>query len=395
MLTVLRERRKALKASLETLHRNAIDPNGEARALTPAESAEFNIGIAEIGKLDERIDELSEAEKREANAAAHRVSSGYPGTSTTALPGRASATRVSGGETYHRGESSHSFFRDLHNAQLGDWNAAERLQRNNQEVGLESRALGNTGATGGSGGEFAPPAWLVDDFIKLARPGRVTADLFHREDLPPDVSTVNLPRVLTGTTTAVQSTQNSALSQTDMTTAALSAGVVTIGGKQVVSQQLLDQSGTQFDRVILEDLAADYARQFGTQVLTGTGTSGQLRGFLTPSSTNLQTWTQATPTAPLFYSQLAKLQGAINTSRSSPRTRSSCTPAAGRGSRPRSTMPAGRSSSRTAADRRSTASPAPTPTPPPGTSGTPSAWRSTPTRTSRRTSARARTRTSS
>ncbi len=174
-----------------------------------------------------RIAELEEAEKREANAARHRVESGMAGAgSTTAPPGHASSTRVSGGETYHRGESSPSFFRDLHNAQLGDWGAAERLQRNNREVGLESRALGNTGATGGSGGEFAPPGWFVEDFIKLARPGRVTADLFHREDLPPGVSTVNLPKVSGGTTTAVQTTQNTALSQTDMTTSALSSGIV-------------------------------------------------------------------------------------------------------------------------------------------------------------------------
>ncbi|MEO3939222.1 phage major capsid protein [Dermatophilaceae bacterium Soc4.6] len=201
---------------------------------------------------------------------------------------------VSGGETYHGGETSPSFFRDLRHAQQGDFHAMDQLRRNNAENRLESRALGNTGGTGGSGGEFAPPAWLVDEFIKLARPGRVTADLFHRADLPDGGASVNLPRVLTGTTTAAQSTQNTALSQTDLTTAALSSGVVTIGGKQVVSQQLLDQSGTAFDRVILEDLAADYARQIGTQVLTGTGAVGQLRGFLAATSTNVQTWTQVT-----------------------------------------------------------------------------------------------------
>ncbi len=37
-------------------------------------------------------------------------------------------------------------------------------------------------------------------------------------------------------------------------------GVTTIGGKQVVGQQLLDQSGVPFDRIVLEDLAANYGR---------------------------------------------------------------------------------------------------------------------------------------
>jgi len=223
--------------------------------------------------------------------------------------------RVSGGETYHRGASSPSYFRDLIHAQRGDFEAIQRLSRNNAERGVEQRALGNTGGTGGSGGEFAPPAWLVEDFVALARPGRVFANLLHHEPMPPGVSSVNLPRVGTGTTTAIQTTQNTALSQTDLTTNALSAGITTIGGKQVVSQQLLDQSGIPFDRVVLEDLTADYAKQIDIQALVGTGTAGQLRGYLSATSTNVQTWTQPTPTAALFYSQLAKLQGSINSTR--------------------------------------------------------------------------------
>jgi HK97 family phage major capsid protein len=129
------------------------------------------------------------------------------------------------------------------------------------------------------------------------------------------VSSVNLPRVATGTTTASQTTQNSALSQTDLTSNALSSGIVTIGGKQIVSMQLIEQSPGQIDQIILEDLSQDYAKQLGTQVLTGAGTSGTLKGYLTPSSTNVVTWTQASPTAPGFYSQLAKLQSQINASR--------------------------------------------------------------------------------
>ena len=122
----------------------------------------------------------------------------------------------------------------------------------------------------------------------MARPGRVTADRFHHQALPNDVSSVNIPKIATGTSAAVQTTQNSALSQTDLTSAALSSGIVTIGGSQVVAQQLLDQA-QGFDQVVLQDLAADWAKQVGTQAISGTGLSGQLRGYLAPSSTNLQT----------------------------------------------------------------------------------------------------------
>ena len=315
MLTELQKRLKSLLEQRAAITAKAVS---EARGLTTEETNVRSALGTQIDALSDRVNELEAVEVREAAAAKSRVEHGEAGTELSAsglsLPGHASRFYASS-TTYHRGDTSPSYFRDLRNAELGDWSAAERLHRNNSEVGLETRALGNTGGTGGSGGEFAPPAWLVEDFIKLARPGRVTADLFHREDLPSGASSVNLPRVATGTSTAIQSTQNTALSQTDLTTGALSSGISTIGGKQVVSQQMLEQSAVPFDRVVLEDLAADYARQLGTQVLTGSGTAGQLRGYLTPASTNIQTWTQAAPTASLFYSQLAKLQGAINTSR--------------------------------------------------------------------------------
>lgn len=295
-----RERRASIKAVAESLSNAATD---EKRSLTPSEQQQFEDCVSAIQDGDAQ-------EKREAAAAAHHLASG-----STEVRGYNMQTRVSGGETYHRGATSPSYFRDMLHAQRGDFEAIQRLHRNNQEVGLEARALGNTGGTGGSGGEFAPPSWLVNDFVKLARPGRVTANLFHHETLEPGVSSVNLPRIATGTTTAIQSTQNTALSQTDLTTNSLSSSIVTIGGKQIVAQQLLDQSGTGFDKVILEDLTADYAKQLGTQVLTGSGASGQLKGFLTATSSNNQTWTQASPTASLFYSQLAKLQGSINATR--------------------------------------------------------------------------------
>jgi len=126
---------------------------------------------------------------------------------------------------------------------------------------------------------------------------------------------VNIPKVATGTTVAPQTTQNTALAQTDITSTSLSSGIITLAGKQVVAQQLLDQGGIRVDEVILEDLAADLARQLGTQALTGSGTGGQLKGFLTATSSNVVTWTQATPTASGFYAQLAKLQGQINATR--------------------------------------------------------------------------------
>jgi len=281
----------------------------EKRGLTPDEAHRYATLTATIADLQERKSEIADLERRTRLDNAAHANSGIP---ESGLQG---GYHIGGGTTYHRGTESNSYFADLINSRRGDYHAAQRLAANNAERGFQSRALGNTGATGGSGGEFAPPGWIESEYVKLARPGRVTADRFHREDLPKGVSSVNVPKVATGTTVAPQTTQNTALAQTDITTVALSSGIITTGGKQVVSRQLLDQSPVAFDRVILEDLSADHARQLGTEAITGSGVNGQLRGFLTPASTSVITWTSASPTAGAFFSRLAQLQGQIAGSR--------------------------------------------------------------------------------
>jgi len=302
-LQIMRERRELLYAGMMSMLDNV---QAERRDLQASESRDFNKAVALVREFDERIAELADEAKRSASAAEARIGFSEP----SGIGGAFTSS-----STYHGGPHSPSFFKDLIHARSGDANAADRLRRNNAENGLETRALANTNATGGSGGEFAPPGYLVDEYVKLARPGRVVADRFRHQDLPPGVSSINVPRVATGTTVAVQSTHNTALAQTDVTTASLSSGIVTHGGKQVVSRQLLDQSAVPFDRVILEDLAADHARALGTDVITGSGTGSQLRGYLTPASTSVNTWTTASPTAQAFYGRLAQLQGTINGSR--------------------------------------------------------------------------------
>jgi HK97 family phage major capsid protein len=295
------ELRAAKKAELDEL---LTGPTSEKRDLTEDESTKFDTLATEIRAQDERITQLIEAEKREAAAAASRVLTGNVGEKAV---GNAQVIEK---PVYQRGDYRVSYFRDLHLATKSDPDreAADRLRRNSV-IETEKRALGNTGGAGGSGGEFAPPLWLVDEFVALARPGRIAADLFTKETLPPGVSSINIPKVATGTTVALQSTQNSALSQTDMTTTSLSSNISTIGGKQVVSVQLLEQSAIPFDRVIMGDLALAYAGQLDIQALTGAGTSGALRGLANAAGITSQAYTQATPSVAGtggLYSNIAK-----------------------------------------------------------------------------------------
>lgn len=135
------------------------------------------------------------------------------------------------------------------------------------------------------------------------------------------MSNVQLPKILTGTTVALQSTQNTALSQTDLTTGSVGTGFSTIGGKQVVSQQLLDQAEIDFDRVVNQDLAAAWSLTFGTQIISGAGTGANnnsvVNGLLnaTVLAANQTVWTQATPTAAGFYGRCAAMLSAFATAR--------------------------------------------------------------------------------
>lgn len=174
---------------------------------------------------------------------------------------------------YRRDDVEHSYFRDLFNASRGEDGARRRLV-----AAQETRAATTTAANGGT---FAPPLWLVEDFVDLARAGRVTADLIGSETLPEGVSSVNLPKITQGSGVAVTVTQNTTITETTVTTTSVSSGISEITGKQTVSIALLRQSGTPLDRIILSDLAEAYAVMLDSQVLSGSGASGQLRGLVT------------------------------------------------------------------------------------------------------------------
>lgn len=281
LIETLFERRGVLTKELDKTLQPA---NTEKRNLTEAESAEFDRIKADIIATDERIAELAEIDKREADAA--ELQKRYSGPSVQV---------ISEPQVYQRGKTDTQFFRDLWLAnQRGDRDALERLRRNNEQV-ADAKKQRAISTTTNQGGEFVPPLWLEEDYVKFARAGRITANLCRRGVVPPGTNSINIPKINTGTATAPVSSQNSAIQNTDLTTTSVSSPVITIAGGQTVSLQLIEQSPLNIDEIILQDLAADYAVKLNTQVLSGSGSSGQATGLLTLSGTNSVTWTQATP----------------------------------------------------------------------------------------------------
>ncbi|HEU4422058.1 MAG TPA: phage major capsid protein [Pilimelia sp.] len=278
------------------------DPNLTEQAVLDATAAR-DTADAEVTRRQAALDDLlaEQAREEELTALSQRI------TPTGARTGGARVTNEP--EVYRRGGNV-SYFRDLYRAQHGnDRTAVERLARNDQQV----RALTTTD---GAGGDFVPPLWMVNQFVELARAGRVVADQIAQQPLPGGTDTISLPKLATGTAVAEQATQNTAVQNTDATTSSVSAAVATIAGQQVISQQLLDQSPVNMDDVLLADLAADYAIKLDTFVINNNAANKV--GLLNVSGANAITYTDASPTPGELYAKVADAIQQIHTNRYMP-----------------------------------------------------------------------------
>ncbi|MFD4557603.1 phage major capsid protein [Streptomyces sp. NPDC058469] len=324
-MTAALEARAALKTDLDAVVKTAEDAGREKlsadeQTAFDAKRSEIRAKDGEIEELGGRIKELEEDEQRELRAAQYHAQYRQVGE-------RRERVAVTSEPAVYRKGGQTSYFRDLFRAQMkGDSSAIERLSRNDREVtdhlerisrgaeeamaGMEARALTTTD---GAGGEFVPPLWMINDYIALARGGRVIADQVRPMALPPGTDSISLPRVATGTATAEQTSQNTAVQNTDATTNSVTAAVATIAGQQVVAQQLLDQSPINMDQILLADLAADYAVKADAFVINNN--AANKLGLLNVSGLNAVTYTDATPTTAEVYPKVADGIQQIHTGR--------------------------------------------------------------------------------
>jgi len=189
-----------------------------------------------------------------------------------------------------------SYFRDYVNAQLRkDPEAMERQARHAVEMrhartpGVASETRDgapieyrtNPNTTLGLGGEFAPPLWLVDKYAIASSAGRPFADALQPMLLPPGVSSVHTPRVITGDAAGGQVDLEATYGQ-DFTTGDASSTVVTFAGEAIVSQQLLDLSPVTggVDVAIYTDIMRAYNKALETSLLVGSPTGTQQPGQL-------------------------------------------------------------------------------------------------------------------
>jgi hypothetical protein len=225
-ITDLETRRAAAKDRCETILARA---QAEGRdVLTPDEDTIVQDGLTTMRGLNQRIADLEADEHRRGdnNPVVKRIRAAQQ----TQTRSKTMSVHVSEPELYRRG-GQYSFARDLIAASspgldLGG-EARQRLSQHTEDManrsGMEYRDISRVD---GQGGYAVPPAWLVDMYVELARPGRAFANLCQRLPLPGGTDSINIPKVLSGTSVGIQTADNQPVSDTDITDTFINAPVV-------------------------------------------------------------------------------------------------------------------------------------------------------------------------
>ena len=308
LLDQLVTEREEISATMEGVVTRAADDH---RDLSEPEDANMRGLKTRADELDERIAELRSIQVSNLEAAKLRaeVQATDDGEHRSAA-GIANVVVHSEPMTYSDARSDRSFFSDIYHAQMyGDIAATDRLRSHRAETGLENRD-GTTGSFAG----LVVPQYLTDWAADLARAGRPFADQCTQLPLGDNGMTLNISRVTTGATAAVQAAENDAVSQTDIDDTLLTIDVRTIASGQQLSRQAIER-GTGVDALVVADMLGAVNTKLDNQLLNGTGSSGQMLGLTSISGTNGVTYTDASPTGAELYSKIVDGIQQVNSNR--------------------------------------------------------------------------------
>jgi len=296
------EARDAVKVEMDAiLEAVAVENRTD---LTEDETAKVDALVEESRSLDSKIEKFKAQADADAKATEARAS-----VANVVMPKVGGATVTREARTYSPDNGDVSFVKDAFTAKFSnDYAAQERLARHTREEEVERRSVG----TGNFAG-LVIPQYLVDLAAPLARAGRPTADFAtNKMALPAAGMTLNISRMTTGTSTAVQAAENDAISNTNADDTLLTVNVRTIAGQQDISKQAIER-GTGIDTFIIQDLIRGWHTTLDSQILNGTGASGQILGLNDTPGVNAVTYTDASPTVAALYPKLADAYQQIQT----------------------------------------------------------------------------------
>jgi HK97 family phage major capsid protein len=255
-----------------------------------------------IGEKMRRAREAQEAERQIEVGLRERTVD--PKTTAGAKPAYDRVARVGSEErTYHKGNcrGGREFLMDVtRNFLYQDPSAQVRLARHMSEERVErgqylERATG-TGAFAG----LTVPQYLTEMFAPAVAARRPFADAMTSLPLPSSGMTVNISRITTASSAALQANENDAVSETDMDDTLLTENVQTASGQQTVSRQAIDR-GTGIEEVTMRDLQRRFATTLDSTIINQATTG------LLAVATDI-TYNDAAPTGADLYPRI--LQGA-------------------------------------------------------------------------------------
>ncbi|MFY1660903.1 hypothetical protein [Micromonospora sp. WMMD1274] len=199
------------------------------------------------------------------------------------------------GSQFVRDLASQFLFRDL--------DAEHRLSRHMQEERVErGQYLERAGNTGNFSG-LVVPQYLTDMYAPAVRALRPFADVCNKHDLPSNGMTVNISRITTGASVALQSSENSSVSETNMDDTLLTENVQTAAGQQTLSRQAIER-GTGVEEIVMNDLFRAYATALDSTLINQatTGLSAVAQSIA---------YTDASPTAAELYPKMLAANSAV------------------------------------------------------------------------------------
>jgi hypothetical protein len=282
------------------------DPNLTEETVAAAVAAR-DAADTEVTRRQGALEELLAEQVREDEIAALSAR-------TTPAANRAPAydrvARVGAEERTYRPDQDRrgrQFEQDVAAAFLGDYDARDRLaQHMREERVLRPEVVERAAGTGAFTG-LVVPQYLTDLYAPAAAARRPFADSCRPHDLPAQGMSVNISRITTATSTALQASENSAVSETDIDDTLLSPAVQTNAGQQTLSRQAIER-GAGVEPVVLDDLFRRYATTLDSTLLN------QATNGLTNVATSVA-YTDASPTAAELYPKviegLAGVEGAL------------------------------------------------------------------------------------
>lgn len=311
--------REQINARIATYNEHTAQLN-ELRGAESADQSAVDAIVTARSAVSTEIDtmkgRLADLEREaEQDAAVQRLQSQVTPVSPAPHESRTASVRVGAEKRTYTPEAERiegvHFLRDFLASQMGsDFEARDRLARHMKEERVErahyfTRDVGTSAFSG-----LTVPQYLVDMVAPASRAGRVLADHCRSLALPADGMVVNISRITTATTAAIQATEAAGVSETDIDDTTLAVNVRTIAGQQDVTWQTLARS-TGTEQIIVQDLIGAYHTALNSQIINGDGTSGTHLGVRSTVSVSTATLTDSSPTPAEAFGALYAIQSTI------------------------------------------------------------------------------------